>query len=108
MDQRPLFPGPAAPQVRPPRYRGPSPKGGLVLATSGVFVAAVLGAFVQARLGALAVAVTLAVAGTWRALAPRASHATGIAVRSKAFDVFLYLGGAAAIGFLALTVPYLG
>ncbi len=108
MDQRPLFPGPSAPQVTPPRYRGPSPKGGLVLATAGVLAAAVLGAFVSAKLGALAVALTLAVAGVWRALAPRASHAAGIAVRSKTFDVVLYLGGAAAIAFLALTVPYLG
>jgi hypothetical protein len=79
-----------------------------VLATAGVAAAALLGTFVSAQLGALAVALTLAVAGTWRAVAPRASHAAGIAVRSKAFDVFLYLAGAAAIGFLALTVPYLG
>jgi hypothetical protein len=74
----------------------------------GVLVAALLGAFVNARLGALAVAGTLAVAGAWRALAPRSTHAAGIAVRSKTLDVLLYFGMAAAIAFLALTVPDLG
>ncbi|ACZ29779.1 hypothetical protein Xcel_0740 [Xylanimonas cellulosilytica DSM 15894] len=110
MDQRPLFPGNATPPERPApaKYRGPSPKGSLVLATAGVLTAALLGAFVSARSGALAIAVTLAAAGTWRAVAPRTSYAAGIAVRSKMFDVVLYLGTAAAIAFLALTVPYLG
>ncbi|QAY70183.1 DUF3017 domain-containing protein [Xylanimonas protaetiae] len=124
MDQRPLFPGPAVPppgptpgptssgptssRPTPPGYRGPSVKGGLVLAVVGVSAAAVLGTFVSARLGAVAVAVTLGVAGTWRAVAPRATHAAGIAVRSKTIDAFLYLATAAAILVLAVTVPYLG
>ena len=110
MDPRPLFPGDAVPPRPPshPRFRGPDPKRSLVLAMVGVTVAALLGALVSARLGALAVALTLAVAGTWRAMAPRASHAGGIAVRSKALDVFMYFAGAAAIAFLALTVPFLG
>ncbi|WP_425954939.1 DUF3017 domain-containing protein [Xylanimonas sp. McL0601] len=79
-----------------------------MLAVVGVTVAALLGALVSARLGALAVAATLAIAGTWRAVAPRATHAAGIAVRSKSLDVFMYFATAAAIAFLALTVPYLG
>jgi hypothetical protein len=73
----------------------------------GITVAALLGALVNARLGALAVALTLAVAGTWRAVAPRAPQAGGIAVRGKGLDVFMYFALAAAIAFLALTVPYL-
>ncbi|QAY64951.1 DUF3017 domain-containing protein [Xylanimonas allomyrinae] len=74
----------------------------------GVLLAAVLGALVSAQLGALTIAVTLAVVGTWRAVAPRTSSAVGIAVRSKAFDVVMCFAAAVAIGLLALTVPYLG
>ncbi|WP_245885547.1 DUF3017 domain-containing protein [Xylanimonas oleitrophica] len=103
-------PGPDAPT--PPsgtgRFRGPDPRLSLVVAMSGITVAALLGAFVSARLGALAIALTLAVAGTWRALAPRATQAAGIAVRGKGLDVFTYLAMASVIAFLALTVPRLG
>ncbi|MCL1872206.1 MAG: DUF3017 domain-containing protein [Promicromonosporaceae bacterium] len=110
MDHPPAFPGPALPPrpPRPPRYRGPGPRASLFVATIGVVLAAVVGAFFSARVGALTVSATLLVAGCWRAAAPRATHAVGIAVRSKSFDVFLYIGGAVAIAFLALSVPMLG
>ncbi len=109
MDSQPPFPGPVAPESAPkPRFRGPSPRGSLILAASGVTAAALLGAFVSARLGALAVAATLVIGGTWRAAKPRTPFATGLAVRSKAIDVFLYFALAAGIAFLALTVPDLG
>jgi hypothetical protein len=78
-----------------------------VLAAAGVTATALLGGLVGARSGALALAVTLAIAGTWRAVAPRATHAAGIVVRSKTLDVLLYWGAAVAITVLALTVPYL-
>jgi len=109
VDSLPPSPGPAAPAEPPePRFHGPSPRGALILAAVGVTTAAVLGALVSARLGALAVAATLVVGGTWRAVKPRTPFATGLAVRSKAIDVFLYFSTAAAIAFLALTVPHLG
>lgn len=109
MDSLPPFPGPVAPAQPPaPRFRGPSPRGSLILAAVGVTAAALLGALVSARLGALAVALTLAVGGTWRAAKPRTPFAAGLAVRSKAVDVFMYFAAAAAIAFLALTVPDLG
>ncbi|GAB2452922.1 DUF3017 domain-containing protein [Xylanimonas ulmi] len=108
MESRPLLPGPDAPGTPAPPRRGPNPARSLVLAMTGVVTAGLLGALVSAQLGALTVAATLAVAGVWRAVAPRTVSAAGIAVRSKALDVLLYLGAAVAIAVLALTVPYLG
>ena len=109
MDFQPPFPGPVAPAAQPaPRFRGPSPRGSLILAAAGVTTTALLGAFVSARLAALAIAATLAVGGTWRAVKPRTPFATGLAVRSKAIDVVVYFTAAAAIAFLAVTVPHLG
>ena len=67
-----------------------------------------LGALVSARFAALAVAATLVVGGTWRAVKPRTPFAAGLAVRGKAIDVFVYFATAAAIAFLALSVPDLG
>ena len=109
MDSQPPFPGPVAPPRPPaPRFRGPSPRGALILAATGVTATALLGAFVSARLAALALAATLVIGGTWRAVKPRTPFAKGLAVRSKAIDVVLYFSLAAAITILALTVPHLG
>ena len=88
------------------RFRsGPSPRGGLVLAVSGVFFSVVLTALFGARAGAFGIAATLAIAGTWRAVKPRARFAAGIVVRSKNVDVAFYFTLAFAIALLAATVP---
>jgi hypothetical protein len=86
-------------------YRGPSIRGSLIFTVAGVALGGLLGALVSAWAGALVVALTLAGAGVWRAVSPKATHAAGIAVRSRAFDVVFYVGLAAAIAILALTAP---
>ena len=88
------------------RFRsGPSPRGGLVLAVSGVFLSVVFTLLFGARVGAFCIALTLAIAGTWRAVKPRARFAAGIVVRSKNVDVFVYFTLAGLIALLAATVP---
>ncbi|MCL2596012.1 MAG: DUF3017 domain-containing protein, partial [Promicromonosporaceae bacterium] len=80
-------PQPAEVPQAAPRFRGPSPRGSLLLAGFGVLTATTLGALVSARIGALAVAATLLAAGVWRAVKPRTPFAAGIAVRSKGLDL---------------------
>ncbi|AEG43554.1 hypothetical protein Isova_0768 [Isoptericola variabilis 225] len=94
---------PAPPAERPAR---PSPVRAILLATAGILLAVVLGVTLSARAGALAVAATLAVAGTWRAVAP--DGPPGLVVRSRGFDVLLCWGSAAMITFLAFTAPGVG
>ncbi len=93
-----------APPVQP--ERAPSPLRALVLVAAGIVLAVVLGITVSARIGALALAATLAVAGTWRAVAP--AGPPGLVVRGRTFDVFLCWSTAAVITFLALTAPGVG
>jgi len=96
----------AAPARRP--YRGPNPRASLTVAMVGVLLTGAMGLLVGVRAGAVTLALTLAVVGTWRALAPRANAAAGIVVRSKLLDVATCWGLAAMILFLALTIPFLG
>lgn len=99
-------PHPVVPVRRP--YRGPHPKASLTTAMLGVLLTGVMGLLVGVRAGAVTIAVTLAVVGTWRALAPRANAAAGIVVRSKLLDIATCWSLAAMILFLALTIPLLG
>jgi hypothetical protein len=105
VDPLPHDSGSVARSAQDVAYRGPSIRGSLVLTGSGIVVAALLGAFANALAAALAISATLGVAGMWRAVAPKATHAAGIVVRSRLFDVVLYLGLAVAIAVLALTTP---
>ncbi|MFP3713111.1 DUF3017 domain-containing protein [Puerhibacterium sp. TATVAM-FAB25] len=107
----PATPGGTVPHHRAPvrrPYRGPHPKASLTTAMLGVLLTGAMGLLVGVRAGAVTIAVTLAVVGTWRALAPRANAAAGIVVRSKLLDVATCWGLAAMILFLALTIPLLG
>lgn len=82
------------------------PERAIVTVLAGVVLAVVLGVLVGARIGTGTIALTLAVAGTWRATS--ATGPVGLVVRSRGFDVFLCWGGAVVIGVLALTAPGLG
>ena len=77
----------------------------MVFTTCGVGFAVVLGTFVSALIGAVVLAATMVVAGIWRACAPKATRAAGIAVRSKWFDVGFYLACGIAVAVLAITYP---
>lgn len=72
----------------------------VVAALVGVLVLVVT---VGAQVGALALAVVLAAAGIARAVTPGA--VVGLAVRSRTFDVLVYLLLAAVVAFLAQTTP---
>ncbi|MEL7975664.1 DUF3017 domain-containing protein [Isoptericola sp. F-RaC21] len=84
----------------------PGPERAIVTVLSGIVLAVVLGVLVGARVGTGTIALTLAVAGTWRAMS--STGPVGLVVRSRGFDVFLCWGGAVVIGALALTAPGLG
>lgn len=84
----------------------PGPERAIVTVLSGIVLAVVLGVLVGARVGTGTIALTLAVAGTWRATS--STGPVGLVVRSRGFDVFLCWGGAVVIGLLALTAPGLG
>jgi len=84
----------------------PGPERAIVTVMSGVVLAVVLGVLVGARVGTGTIALTLAVAGTWRATST--TGPVGLVVRSRGFDVFLCWGAAVVIGVLALTAPGLG
>ncbi|MGW8568652.1 DUF3017 domain-containing protein [Isoptericola sp. NPDC055881] len=81
----------------------PGPERAIVTVLSGIVLAVVLGVLVGARLGTGVVALTLAVAGTWRATS--ATGPVGLVVRSRGFDVVLCWVAAVVIGVLALTAP---
>ena len=80
----------------------------MLFVTVGVAFAVLLGTLVATVAGALALAATLIGAGIWRARAPRATRAAGIAVRGKTLDVVFYFGTGVAIAILALLIPYQG
>lgn len=105
MDPRAQQQAVPAPPAEPANAPGAAART-LVLVAGGIVLAVVLGVAVSARLGALTLAATLAVAGTWRALAP--AGPPGLVVRGRTFDVFLCWSTAAVIAFLALTAPGLG
>ncbi|CAM3460646.1 hypothetical protein GCM10007368_28530 [Isoptericola cucumis] len=86
--------------------RSPGPERAIVTMLCGVLLSVALGLLVGARLGTLVIALTLAVAGTWRATA--ASGPAGLVVRSRGFDVLTCWGAAVVIGVLALTAPGVG
>ena len=75
----------------------------IALAMGGVVLAVVVALLVGARAGALTIAATLAVAAMWRSTS--STGPAGLAVRSRGFDLFLYVSAAAVIGVLALTAP---
>ena len=77
----------------------------MLFACTGVAFAIVLGTFVSAFFGALALAATMITAGVWRAWAPKATRAAGIAVRSKWFDVAFYWITGFAIAILTFSYP---
>jgi ABC-type lipoprotein release transport system permease subunit len=77
----------------------------MLFACVGVAFGVVLGTFVSTTLGAVAFSITMVGAGIWRAWAPKATRAAGIAVRSKWFDVVFYVVLGVAIAALALTYP---
>ena len=92
--------------VDAPTRTAPGPERAIVTVLSGILLAVLLGVFVSARIGTGTIALTLAVAGTWRALS--STGPVGLVVRSRGFDVFLCWAGAVVIGVLALTAPGLG
>ncbi|MCA5892553.1 DUF3017 domain-containing protein [Isoptericola sp. NEAU-Y5] len=96
--------GAAAPAPTAVPARGP--ERAIVTMLAGIALAVLLGIVVGARLGTLAIAVTLAVAGTWRATS--GTGPVGLVVRSRGFDVFTCWSAAVVIGVLALTAPGLG
>jgi len=85
-------------------HTGPDPRRSMLFACVGVAFTIVLGTFVSAYLGTFALAATLIGAGIWRAWAPKATRAAGIAVRSKWFDVALYW--LVGVAIIALTLSY--
>lgn len=74
----------------------------------GVAFTVLFGVWVSTLTGAFALAATLISCGIWRARAPRATRAAGIAVRSRGLDIFFYVATGITIAVLALTVPYQG
>lgn len=96
---------PAGPPVPEPRARlaaGGQPAMWLVVA--GVALTAVAAPLLGARVACLVLAGVLAVAGLCRAVLPGPGP-VGITVRSRGLDTFFFLAPAAAIAFLALTLP---
>jgi len=77
----------------------------MLFAGVGVTIATLLGTFISAYVGALALSATMIGAGIWRAWAPKATRAAGIAVRSKWFDIAVYWGFGIAIAILTLSYP---
>lgn len=70
----------------------------------GVAVSLLLGLLVGGRAGAIGIAVTLAVAGTFRAVL-RGPGPAGLVVRTRALDVVMYMSLAVMIGVLAVVAP---
>ena len=94
-----------AQHVRGTRHTGPDPRRSMLFSSVGVAIAALIGTFVSALIGATLLALTMLGAGIWRACAPKATRAAGIAVRSKWFDVAFYFACGLAVAILALTYP---
>ncbi|WP_460749435.1 DUF3017 domain-containing protein [Myceligenerans cantabricum] len=70
----------------------------------GVALSLLLGLVVGGRAGSLGIAVTLAVAGTFRAVL-RGPGPAGLAVRTRSLDVVMYMTTAVLIGVLAVVAP---
>ncbi len=96
----------AAPAGEAAARPSPGPERAIVTMLCGVLLAVAFGLVVNARLGTLVLAITLAVAGTWRATST--SGPVGLVVRSRGFDVLTCWTAAVAIGVLALTAPGVG
>jgi len=86
-------------------HTGPDPRRSMLFSCVGVGFTIVLGTFVSAYVGALALAATMIGAGIWRAWAPKATRAAGIAVRSKWFDVAFYWACGIAMAILTFSYP---
>lgn len=71
---------------------------------AGVMLSLLLGLVVGGRAGSLGIAVTLAIAGTFRAVLPGPGPA-GLAIRTRSLDVVMYMGVAVLIGVLAVVAP---
>ena len=91
--------------ARGTHHTGPDPRRSMLYACTGVAIAVVIGTFISALIGATLLSFALLGAGVWRACAPRATRAAGIAVRGKWFDVAFYIAAGLAIAILALTYP---
>ncbi|MBE1874763.1 DUF3017 domain-containing protein [Myceligenerans pegani] len=70
----------------------------------GVVLSLLLGLVVGGRAGSLGIAVTLAVAGTFRAVL-RGPGPVGLAIRTRSLDVMMYMSAAVMIGVLAVVAP---
>lgn len=71
---------------------------------AGVVLSLLLGLVVGGRAGSLGIAVTLAVAGTFRAVL-RGPGPAGLAIRTRSLDVVMYMTAAVMIGVLAVVAP---
>ncbi|RPF22739.1 DUF3017 domain-containing protein [Myceligenerans xiligouense] len=71
---------------------------------AGVVLSLLLGLVVGGRAGSLGIAVTLAVAGTFRAVL-RGPGPAGLAIRTRSLDVVMYMTVAVLIGVLAVVAP---
>lgn len=70
----------------------------------GVLLSLLLGLLVGGRAGSLGIAVTLAIAGTFRAVL-RGPAPAGLAIRTRGLDVLMYMTAAVMIGVLAVVAP---
>ncbi|GAB3160599.1 hypothetical protein GCM10027059_08960 [Myceligenerans halotolerans] len=70
----------------------------------GVVLSLLLGLVVGGRAGSLGIAVTLAVAGIFRAVL-RGPGPVGLAIRTRGLDVVMYMSAAVMIGALAVVAP---
>jgi hypothetical protein len=86
-------------------HQGPDPRRSMLFACCGVAFAVLFGLTISTVAGALALGFTLIGCGIWRARAPIATRAAGIAVRSRGLDVFFYLAMGLAIAALTLIIP---
>ncbi|MBL0884739.1 DUF3017 domain-containing protein [Myceligenerans indicum] len=71
---------------------------------AGVLASLLLGLVIGGRAGSLGIAVTLAVAGTFRAVL-RGPGPAGLAIRTRSLDVVMYMTAAVLIGVLAVVAP---
>jgi hypothetical protein len=70
----------------------------------GVLVSLALGLVVGGRAGSLGIAVTLAIAGIFRAVL-RGPGPVGLVIRTRSLDVVMYMSAAVMIGVLAVVAP---
>jgi len=87
-------------------HTGPDPRRSMLFAACGVCFAVLFGVAISTVAGALVLAATLIGCGIWRARGPLATRVAGIAVRSRALDMFFYFGMGIAIALLALIIPH--